>query len=268
VARANRAFLGRAVRYLASTGVRQTLDIGSGIPTVGNVHEIVQRTAPEARVVYVDIDPVAVAESLDLLADNPRATAIRGDVRGPREILEHPAVRGMLDLTQPVGLVLAAVLHFVPEDVLAYGAVDQLLAAVGTGSYLIVSHAATESFARPTPGICGRQTATPRDRAHPVRGGAVLHRPAARGSGRGVGTRVAARRGRSGRAGRRPVRRRAVGRGRPEALAAKPVGAATRQPYQPRVPDLSRRVTGRTRSSSWPGLICQGTRRCCGALSG
>jgi hypothetical protein len=99
VARANRAFLGRAVRYLAGAGVRQFLDIGSGIPTVGNVHEIAQGTVPEARVVYVDIDPVAVAESLDLLADSAWATAIQGDVRGPREILEHPSVGEMLDLT-------------------------------------------------------------------------------------------------------------------------------------------------------------------------
>ena len=83
MARANRAFLQRAVRYLADAGVRQFLDIGSGIPTVGNVHEVAQRMAPDSRVVYVDIDPVAVAESLEILDGNPLATAIRGDLRVP-----------------------------------------------------------------------------------------------------------------------------------------------------------------------------------------
>jgi hypothetical protein len=167
-ARANRAFLGRAVRHVAEAGVRQFLDIGSGIPTVGNVHEIAQAVDPECRVVYVDIDPVAVAESLDLLAGNANATAIRGDLRGAREVLEHPSVREMLDLTQPVGLIMAAVLHFVPEDVLADEAVARLLGAVGPGSYLVVSHAAAESFMPPGwqpvgdgDDVYRRQTATP-----------------------------------------------------------------------------------------------------------
>ncbi len=166
-ARTNRAFLSRAVGHVATAGVRQFLDIGSGIPTVGNVHEIVQAVDPRSRVVYVDIDPVAVAESLDLLAGNAGATAVRGDVRDAREILEHPGVRETLDLTQPVGLVLAAVLHFVPEDAPAYEAVEQLLGAAAPGSYLVVSHAATESFLppgiQPSPenDIYRRQTATP-----------------------------------------------------------------------------------------------------------
>jgi hypothetical protein len=163
---ANRAFLNRAVRHLADAGVRQFLDIGSGIPTVGNVHEIAQAVDPASRVVYVDIDPMAVAESLDLLAGNAAATAVRGDVRGVREILEHPEVREMLDLTRPVGVILAAVLHFVPEDVLAYEAVEQLVGATVPDSYLIVSHAAMESFGLPggtttENDVYRRQTATP-----------------------------------------------------------------------------------------------------------
>ncbi|UWP80270.1 SAM-dependent methyltransferase [Dactylosporangium fulvum] len=147
VARNNRAFLGRAVRFLAEAGIRQFLDIGSGIPTAGNVHEIAQAVAPDARVVYVDIDPVAVAESLEILHGNDRATAIRGDLREPQAILDHPEVRRMLDFTTPTALVLAAVLHFVPDDTEAYGFVDRLAAVLPAGSYLVISHGAAETFA-------------------------------------------------------------------------------------------------------------------------
>src|SRR6266567_1040395 len=92
---ANRAFLGRAVRYLAAqAGIRQFLDIGSGIPTMGNVHEIAQQAAPGARIVYVDNDPVAVLHSRAILARNARATAIQADLRQPRQILEHPGLPG------------------------------------------------------------------------------------------------------------------------------------------------------------------------------
>ncbi len=96
IARANRGFVARAVRYSVDAGVRQFLDIGSGLPTAGNVDEIARAAAADARVVYVDIDPVAVSESLDLLAQNPHATAVRGDLRAPQAILDHPAVRSML----------------------------------------------------------------------------------------------------------------------------------------------------------------------------
>jgi hypothetical protein len=146
VARANRAFLGRAVRHLADAGLRQFLDIGSGIPTEGNVHEIAQAIAPDSHVVYVDIDPVAVAESLEILDGNKRATAIRADLRSPQTILHHPSVRRLLDFDQPIGLLIASVLHFVPDDTQAYDAVAELVAALAPGSYLVVSHAATESF--------------------------------------------------------------------------------------------------------------------------
>jgi hypothetical protein len=166
VARANRAFLRRAVRHLAEAGVRQFLDIGSGIPTEGNVHEIAQEVAPDTRVVYVDIDPVAVAESLEILEGNERATALRADMRSPETILDHQRVRRLLDFDQPIGLLLAAVLHFVPDDTQAYGSVTQLVAALPPGSYLVVSHTATETF-RPisqqvtTEDVYRRQTATP-----------------------------------------------------------------------------------------------------------
>jgi SAM-dependent methyltransferase len=165
-ARANRAFLRRAVRHLATAGVRQFLDIGSGIPTEGNVHEVAQSVAPDARVVYVDIDPVAVAESLELLEGNTYATAIRGDLRSPESVLDHPAVRRHLDLAQPIALLLASVLHFVPDDAEARAVVRHLVGALPPGSHLVISHAAAESF--PTPddidpevdGIYDRVTAT------------------------------------------------------------------------------------------------------------
>jgi S-adenosyl methyltransferase len=144
VARTFRAFLRRAVRYLADSGVRQYLDLGSGIPTVGNVHEIAQGVWPESRVVYVDIDPVAVSESLELLVGNPHATAIRADVSSPGAVLGHPQVRRLLDFDQPVAVLLCAVLHFVPDDAEAMAAVTELMDAVPSGSYLVVSHTGTE----------------------------------------------------------------------------------------------------------------------------
>ncbi len=147
-ARANRAFLRRAVAHLAEIGVTQFLDLGSGIPTQGNVHEIAQRVRPGARVVYVDIDPVAVAESQELLEGNPDAAAMRGDLREPKSILNHPTVTGLLDLDQPVALLLFAVLHFVPDDTEAYALVADLVADVPAGSYLAISHVASELMSR------------------------------------------------------------------------------------------------------------------------
>jgi len=146
VARANRVFLRRVVGHLVDAGIRQFLDIGSGIPTAGNVHEVAQAVAPETRVVYVDIDPTAVAESLDLLEGNDLATAVRADLRAPQGILGHPSVRRLLDFSQPVGLLLVGVLHFVPDDAQAYDSVARLVAALAPGSYVVVSHAAGEAF--------------------------------------------------------------------------------------------------------------------------
>lgn len=135
IARTNRAFLRRAVRFMAANGVRHFLDIGSGIPTVGNVHEV----AADARVVYVDIDPVAVAESLDILEGNVHATALRADLREPLSILDHSDVRRLINFEEPVGIVLAAVLHFV-DDEHAYPAVERFVSSMAPGSYLAISH--------------------------------------------------------------------------------------------------------------------------------
>ena len=139
-ARANRAFLGRAVRFAAESGIRQFLDIGSGIPTEGNVHEVAQSVEPTARVVYVDIDPVAVSEGLDILDANAYATSIRGNVLDTPAILSHSSVLELLDFSQPVAVILCALLHFVTDDEAAHAAVGSLRSASAPGSYLILSH--------------------------------------------------------------------------------------------------------------------------------
>src|SRR5262245_61809531 len=144
IARANRAFLRRAVLYLIDAGMRQFLDIGSGIPTVGNVHQVAQRAAPDTRVVYVDIDPVAVAHSQAILTGNDRATAIQADARHPETILAHRRVRELLDFDQPVAVMLVAVLHLVRDDDPA-GIVAALTGAVVPGSYVAISHLTGES---------------------------------------------------------------------------------------------------------------------------
>jgi hypothetical protein len=167
IARSNRAFLGRAVRYLTSVGVRQFLDLGSGIPTVGNVHEIAQAAIPDARVVYVDIDPDAVSESQELLAGNQWATAVRADLRQPQAVLDHPQVRKLLDFDQPIGLLLVGVLYFVADDDEAYGIVRTLRSALPSGSYLVVSHATVEEqevdrrMVKESEDVYRRQTTTP-----------------------------------------------------------------------------------------------------------
>jgi hypothetical protein len=141
---ANRAFLRRAVRYLAESGVRQFLDIGSGLPTEGNVHEIAQSVIPDARVVYVDIDPDAVTESLTILDGNPHATAVVGNLLHPDAILDNPQVRGVLDFDQPIALLIVAVAHFIDDDADPFTAVARLRSALPAGSYLVFSHLSNE----------------------------------------------------------------------------------------------------------------------------
>jgi hypothetical protein len=137
---ANRAFLGRAVRFLVSQGIDQFLDIGSGLPTVGNVHEIAQAATPHAHVVYVDIDPIAVAHSQAILAGNPNAAAIRGDVHLPHEILDHPKVKQLLDFRRPCAVLLVAVLHLVADDADMYNIVSTLRQALSPESYIVIAH--------------------------------------------------------------------------------------------------------------------------------
>ncbi|WP_158843147.1 SAM-dependent methyltransferase [Saccharothrix deserti] len=139
-ARANRSFLRRAVRYLLSQGIDQFLDLGSGIPTVGNVHEIAQQTNPQARVVYADLEPVAVAHSTALLANNPAAVAIQADLRDPDSVLANDEVRTTLDFDRPIGLLMVAVLHFVPDSDEPHKAIARYREAMAPGSFLAISH--------------------------------------------------------------------------------------------------------------------------------
>ena len=140
IAHANRRFLGRAVRWLTGVGIRQFLDIGSGIPTLGNVHEIAEQAAPQSRVMYVDIDPVAVAHSRAILAGHPRVDVLRADLRQPASIVSDPAVTELLDFVEPVAVVLSAVVHFIPDDDDPLAILAELRDAIVAGSYIVLSH--------------------------------------------------------------------------------------------------------------------------------
>ncbi|MFD4173249.1 MULTISPECIES: SAM-dependent methyltransferase [Streptomyces] len=143
--RANRAFLRRAVRELSALGVRQFLDIGSGIPAEGNVHDVALAAHPDSRVVYVDIDPVAVAHGRAILDDEPRATVFQGDLHKPADVLDAPETRELLDFDLPVALILAAVLHFVPDGDDPLALVRRYTAPLVPGSHLVISHAGAET---------------------------------------------------------------------------------------------------------------------------
>ncbi|RJL21125.1 SAM-dependent methyltransferase [Bailinhaonella thermotolerans] len=140
MARANREFLGRVVRYLAQSGIRQFFDLGSGLPTEQNVHQVAQAIAPEARVVYVDYDPVVLAHGRALLADNGSTRIVTADVRRPEEVVHHPDVAGFIDFRRPVALLMFGILHHFndnerPHDVAAY-----LRTELAPGSYLAMSN--------------------------------------------------------------------------------------------------------------------------------
>ena len=143
--KANRAFMGRAVRYLAGQGIRQFLDIGSGIPTAGNVHEVAQRANSGARVAYVDVDPVAIAHSKAILAGHDNAAIVDGDLREPEKILAHDAIGRLIDFSQPVGLLLVSVLPFISDAGDPWRIVATLREALAPGSYLVLCHATDES---------------------------------------------------------------------------------------------------------------------------
>jgi hypothetical protein len=146
MARANRDFMGRAVRFLATEGgIRQFLDIGSGIPTGRNTHEVAQETAPGSRVVYADVDEVAVAHSRLLLENSPDTTVIQADVREPERILTAPETQQLIDFSRPVGLMLVSVLHFLDADDDPWRVLAQLRNALAPGSYLVLSHATGEA---------------------------------------------------------------------------------------------------------------------------
>jgi trans-aconitate methyltransferase len=141
VVRENRAFLGRAVDHLArEKEIRQYLDIGAGLPTMENVHQIARRVDPDARVVYVDNDPDVIAQSVTLLADAAGVGAFEADIRAPERILGHPVTRELIDFTQPVGLLLVSILHLLTDDDHPHALVHRYVEALPRGSYVVVSH--------------------------------------------------------------------------------------------------------------------------------
>ncbi|MFI9600127.1 SAM-dependent methyltransferase [Streptomyces sp. NPDC052043] len=149
VMQANRAFMRRAVEFALDEGVTQFLDIGSGIPTFGNVHEVAQAARPGARVVYVDHDPVAVSHSKAVLAGNGDADVVAADLRKPQDILASLRLGRLIDLKRPVALLLVAILHFVEDADDPYGAVAELRDALAPGSLLVLTHASYEGIPLP-----------------------------------------------------------------------------------------------------------------------
>jgi S-adenosyl methyltransferase len=152
---ANRRFLGRAVRLAAQDGIRQFLDLGTGLPTQENVHEVVQQAAPESRVVYVDYDPVVLAHARALRTINKTTTVVQRDIRRPAEILAHPDVRRLIDFSRPVAVLFIAVLHCLTEEEDPWGVVRTFSEAMAPGSHLVISHLTDD--AHPEEGTAARE---------------------------------------------------------------------------------------------------------------
>ncbi|MEE4544108.1 SAM-dependent methyltransferase [Streptomyces sp. V4-01] len=168
-ARANREFLHRAVRFLARSGIRQFVDIGTGIPTSPNTHQIAQSVDPRASVAYVDNDPIVATHAGARLTGSGNTGFFLGDLRDPRSILDHPTLAGLIDLDQPVGLLLVAVLHFVRDDEDPAGIVAQLREKLPAGSFLVLSHATADFHAGSLPEVFkvyDKATATLNTRPH------------------------------------------------------------------------------------------------------
>jgi SAM-dependent methyltransferase len=140
----NRKFLNRTVRFLVDAGIRQFIDIGCGLPTQGSVHEIAQAVAPETKVAYVDNDPVVAAHARAILEHNPLTTVIQGDIREPDGVLADATLSQLINLDKPVGILLIAVLHVLPDDELVLRIVKALRDAIAPGSYLAISHAVSD----------------------------------------------------------------------------------------------------------------------------
>ncbi|WP_432923796.1 SAM-dependent methyltransferase [Microbispora sp. CA-135349] len=142
-ARANREFLGRIVRFLAQQGIDQFLDVGAGLPTQQNVHQVAQAVAPQARVAYVDNDPIVLVHGRALLADSPGTIVVQGDINAPEAILGDADLRAHLDLSRPIAVLMLSVLNVVPDDAKAEAIVATFRAAMAPGSYLVISHGYT-----------------------------------------------------------------------------------------------------------------------------
>lgn len=149
--RTHRAFLGRLVRRLTALGVRQFIDLGSGLPTAANVHLV----APDARVVYVEIDPAVAGEGREIVAGNPNVSYLCADLGQPEKVLESPEVRGTLDLSEPVAVLVLDVLHFVPDSAEPHKVLAKYMAALAPGSYLGLSHTCRDPFMLAAVGLFG-----------------------------------------------------------------------------------------------------------------
>jgi S-adenosyl methyltransferase len=138
---ANRGFHGRAARWIAAQqGIRQFIDIGSGLPTQQNTHETVRQVAPDARVVYVDLDPMVQVYARELLTEDGQTAVIQADLRDPAAVLSNPRLLGLIDLSKPVGLLMTAVMQFVADESDPWGLVRDYVRATAPGSYLALSH--------------------------------------------------------------------------------------------------------------------------------
>jgi hypothetical protein len=165
-AHANRAFLRRVVRFLIDQGIDQFLDLGSGIPTVGNVHEIAQQANPAARVAYVDFDPVTVAHSQAILKHNPSATIIQSNVCQPERILGHAEVKRLIDFSRPAAILMLAILHYVSDNDQAQSILRTLRGALASGSYVALSHFTCDGA---PPGVIERMAALATTSSNPAR---------------------------------------------------------------------------------------------------
>ena len=161
--RANRGFLARAVRLLAESGIRQFIDIGTGLPTQNNVHEVAQRVDPCARVVYVDNDPVVLTHGRAILGGAEHVHIVQADARHPEEILKNPEVRERLDFAKPVAILLVAIVHFLQETDDPEGIVARFRDALPPGGYLVLSHVCGEAVPQAVPGVTEvyRRSSTP-----------------------------------------------------------------------------------------------------------
>jgi hypothetical protein len=137
---ANRGFHQRAAVWIAEHGIRQFIDIGSGLPTVGNTHEVVRRVAADARIVYVDNDPMVPLHSEALLSDQPDIAVVLGDLRDPETIIGHPALRALIDFSEPAGLLITGVMMFVADGSNPWRLVARYVEELASGSYLALSH--------------------------------------------------------------------------------------------------------------------------------
>lgn len=164
IAQQNRAFIGRAVTYCAERGLTQFLDLGSGLPTMDNVHEVARRVNPQASVVYVDNDPIALAYANALLATSSGVVAISGDVREPGQILDVVREQRLLDLTRPFVVILAAILHFITDDEDPAAIIEAFTDVMPPGSYLILSAAHHDA----TPAQSARATEMYRSASSPM----------------------------------------------------------------------------------------------------